>query len=602
GGSAIGDPTGRKTLATNHYINPPEATDELKAAQSADAERFEQRSPGAQPAGAVGSDRSQPMVMDGPTSGQPGDPAVLPPTPPTAAPAGETPSSAATAGGVAAAVGIGVGATTAGLAAAGAGRQPEPFGTVPADITEPAATSPLHTAPGQPSASPGHPDQAEVTTELPTERTVSGDQGSGITTDPASPFGQAAASVPRDLSGATTLARDKTKQWITALRAGLIATIIAVPATLGVNYLIDQAKTTVPGAADAAQLVEDPAGSVGSAGEGDGNTGGGNGAGNQPGTSGNAGSTTGKSPAGVGNNTIATVARDTLPSVAVVETESASGSAVVYRKDGYLVTNEHVVSGARAVRVKLTDGRVLDARVIGTARDFDLAVLKIEADNLVALNFDTDEPTVGETAIAIGAPQGLESTVTAGIVSAVGRSFVANTGVPMVDMIQTDAAVNPGNSGGALLDAEGNVIGINTAGFSPSSLGQGFDNGLNFAIPSPTVRRIADQLIETGYYEFAQLGIAGADVPADIAQQMNLPTSRGSLVLRVVQDSSADQLGLQPGDVITHFNDHEVLSMGDLNGRIRATKPGTRVEFAWRTNTGEEKKGTVELTGVKATS
>ena len=421
----------------------------------------------------------------------------------------------------------------------------------------------------------------------------------------ATPFGQGNVNIPKDLTSAKSMMTDKAKQWMVTMKAALIATAIAVPTNMAINFAVDKAKENVPGASEIAAVAENPeqaaAGAAGAAGV--------------PGTSseqaaddkgseqaGSSDKAAGASAGTAVGATVAEVARDTLPSVAVVETETSSGSAVMYRKDGFLVTNEHVVSGAQVIRVKLTDGRVLDARLIGTARDFDLAVLKIEADNLKALNFDASEPTVGEVAIAIGAPQGLESTVTAGIVSAVGRSFVANTGVPMVDMIQTDAAVNPGNSGGALLDAQGNVIGINTAGFSPSELGQGFDNGLNFAIPSPTVRRIADQLIEKGYYEFAQLGISGADVPAEIAQQMNLPTSRGSLVLRVVRDSSADQLGLRPGDVITHFDGKEVLNMGDLNGRIRATDPGKQVEVKWRTNGGEEKTETVPIGGVKATS
>lgn len=299
--------------------------------------------------------------------------------------------------------------------------------------------------------------------------------------------------------------------------------------------------------------------------------------------------------------TIPEVAEYALPSVAVVETPSSSGSAVVYRKDGYLVTNEHVVRGYNQVQVKLTDGRVLDAEVTGTALNFDLAVLKVAETDLSALPFQEDEPNVGETAIAIGAPQGLESSVTAGIVSALNRSFVANTGVRLVDMIQTDAAVNPGNSGGALLNAKGEVIGINTAGFSPSALGQGFDNGLNFAIPSPTVKRIADQLIEQGFYEFAQLGISGEDVPAELARRYNLPTSRGALVLRVVTESTADVLGIKAGDIITHFNGTEVANIGDLNGMIRATKPGTTVEVRWKTPEGEDQSSSTEIGGVKAT-
>lgn len=506
GGSAQGDPTGERTLRGINYINPPEASDELRAALADDAAHMEttaQAAPG--------------------TAASPNEQTLVEPT------------------------------------------QPVPAeGVFGEDVTH-------------------------VTNEYGQEGLAApaGTEDEGA--NGSTPFGQGNVNIPKDLSSARGMVTDKAKAWVLTMKAALVATVITIPTNMAIGYFMDKAKENIPGASQVAELAENPEAAAGAAAGGA-----------QDEASGGSSAASGKTAAGA-STTVAEVARNTLPSVAVVETDVASGSAVVYRKDGYLVTNEHVVSGASTVNIKLTDGRVLPASVVGTARDFDLAVLKVDADNLKALNFDTDEPTVGETAIAIGAPQGLESTVTAGIVSAVGRSFQANTGVPMVDMIQTDAAVNPGNSGGALLDSEGNVIGINTAGFSPSALGQGFDNGLNFAIPSPTVRRIADQLIEKGFYEFAQLGINGADVPAEIARRMNLKTSRGSLVLRVVRDSSADKLGLKPGDVITHFNGKEVLSMGDLNGHIRATDPGTNVEVKWRSNDGEEHTNTVELLGVKAT-
>jgi S1-C subfamily serine protease len=270
---------------------------------------------------------------------------------------------------------------------------------------------------------------------------------------------------------------------------------------------------------------------------------------------------------------VAEVASTVLPSVARVDVAAArgqgSGSAVVFRADGYLLTNNHVVEGAQEVRVTLPDGTTHEATVVGTDPQSDLAVLEIDADGLPVPDFAEKAPVVGATAVAIGSPFGLDSSVTSGVVSALNRS-VSTPGPPLVDMVQTDAAINPGNSGGALVDASARVIGINTAILSPS----GSNDGIGFAIPITTALPIARQLVDKGFVEYAQLGIAGADVDPSVAEAYDLEVDRGAVVAEVVPGSAADDAGLEAGDIITEVDGETVDSMADLTARIRASEPG----------------------------
>jgi len=270
---------------------------------------------------------------------------------------------------------------------------------------------------------------------------------------------------------------------------------------------------------------------------------------------------------------VAEVASTLLPSVARVDVAAArgqgSGSAVVFRADGYLLTNNHVVEGAQEVRVTLPDGTTHEATVVGTDPQSDLAVLEIDAEGLPVPAFAEKAPEVGATAVAIGSPFGLDSSVTSGVVSALNRS-VSTPGPPLVDMIQTDAAINPGNSGGALVDAGARLIGINTAILSPS----GSNDGIGFAIPITTALPIARQLVDKGFVEYAQLGIAGADVDPSVAEAYDLEVDRGAVVAEVVPGSAADDAGLAAGDIITEVDGETVDSMADLTARIRASEPG----------------------------
>ncbi len=300
-----------------------------------------------------------------------------------------------------------------------------------------------------------------------------------------------------------------------------------------------------------------------------------------------------------GERSVTEVAAAVLPTVARVDVSGlqgeGSGSAVIYREDGYLITNNHVVEGAEQVTVTLPDSTEREAEVVGTVPMVDLAVLHVDATDLPVPAYATQEPRVGDVAIAIGSPFGLDSTVTQGIVSALNRSLGEPGGATLVDLIQTDAAINPGNSGGALVNARGEVIGINTAIFSTS----GANAGIGFAVPVSTVIGVADQLIEQGFVEFAQLGIRGADVTADIAEQYGLATGAGAAVISVEPGSAAEAAELAEGDIIVGIDGEDVGTMSDLAAAIRAHSPGDEVTLQVIRD-GQETETTAVLDGVRS--
>ena len=275
---------------------------------------------------------------------------------------------------------------------------------------------------------------------------------------------------------------------------------------------------------------------------------------------------------------VAAVAEAVSPSVVKIDVASGfaqgSGSGVIIRADGYVVTNAHVVQDARQVSVTLPSGDVVDAEVVGADPSTDLAVVRIETDaDLPAARISTETPRVGELAVAIGAPFGLEGSVTSGVVSALGRTLPGQA--PLVDMIQTDAAINPGNSGGALANGRGEVIGINTAILSPSRS----NDGVGFAIPMSQAMPIAQQLIEQGFVEHAQLGVSGQDVDPQVAELYDLTTREGAVVVEVLPGSAADEAGLQRGDIITAVDGDPVGSVVELAGRVRTHRPGDEIEL-----------------------
>lgn len=284
---------------------------------------------------------------------------------------------------------------------------------------------------------------------------------------------------------------------------------------------------------------------------------------------------------------VSAIAKQVSPSVVRVDVaagfRSGSGSGVVYDTNGHIITNNHVVEGAQQVRVTLPDGQEYDAEVVGVDPRSDVAVLHVDVDDLPVPAFAEETPEVGDPAIAIGSPFGLDGSVTAGVVSATNRT-VTGTSTPLVDMIQTDAAINPGNSGGALVNGRGEVMGINTAIIS----GGGGNDGIGFAIPIGTVRSVADQLIETGEVRHAFLGIQGQDVDPDVAELYGLPVDRGAVIAEVVPDTPAAEAGLRRGDIITALDDQQIESMTDLVVAIQQHRPGDEVELTVVRSSGEE--------------
>ena len=244
------------------------------------------------------------------------------------------------------------------------------------------------------------------------------------------------------------------------------------------------------------------------------------------------------------------------------------GSGVFVTPDGYLLTNNHVIEGADDIEVQLTDGRTATARLVGTDPETDVAVLKVELERVPAISFgNTENLQVGDVVLAIGNPFGVGQTVTSGIVSALGRDQLGiNT---FENFIQTDAAINPGNSGGALVDASGNLVGINTAIYSRS----GGSMGIGFAIPVNTARQVMEGLIRDGQVTRGWIGVEPRELTAEIAQTLNLPIRQGVLITGVLQNGPASQGGIRPGDVVVKVGDKAVATTPQLLSAVAALKP-----------------------------
>jgi Do/DeqQ family serine protease len=249
-----------------------------------------------------------------------------------------------------------------------------------------------------------------------------------------------------------------------------------------------------------------------------------------------------------------------------------TGSGVIYSGDGYIITNNHVVDGADKVSVTLHDNRTFEAEVIGTDKKTDLAVIKIEASDLPTLKAgNSDQSQVGEWVLAVGNPFDLTSTVTAGIISAKGRSIqILGGGDAIEAFIQTDAAVNPGNSGGALVDTQGRLLGINTAIATRSGSYQGY----SFAIPVDLVTRIVDDIIEFGSYQRAYLGVHIYELDDDAAQDLNINISQGVVVSELIDGGSAQYSGMLEQDVIVAIEKRRINSVPDLQEMIGRAKVG----------------------------
>ncbi|MCZ8253745.1 MAG: trypsin-like peptidase domain-containing protein [Hylemonella sp.] len=259
------------------------------------------------------------------------------------------------------------------------------------------------------------------------------------------------------------------------------------------------------------------------------------------------------------------------------EPQVGLGSGVIVSPNGYILTNNHVIEGADEIEVILNDSRRSRARVIGTDPDSDLAVLKVELDKLpVIVLGDSDTLQVGDPVLAIGNPFGVGQTVTSGIVSALGRNQLGiNT---FENFIQTDAAINPGNSGGALVDASGNLLGINTAIYSRS----GGNMGIGFAIPVATAQQVLESIVKEGQVTRGWIGVEPSDLSPELAETFGVKSDEGVIITGVLQNGPAAQAGIRPGDVITRVGNQPVQNVTELLSKVAALKPGKAVDFVVR--------------------
>jgi serine protease DegQ len=253
---------------------------------------------------------------------------------------------------------------------------------------------------------------------------------------------------------------------------------------------------------------------------------------------------------------------------------SAGSGVIVDAQRGYVLTNHHVIKDAQEIAVTLKDGRRLPAKLQGSDAGTDVALLKVEPDNLTQLPFgDSDALRVGDYVLAIGNPFGLGQTVTSGIVSALGRTGLNIEGYE--DFIQTDASINPGNSGGALINLKGELVGINTAIIGPT----GGNVGIGFAVPSNMVRAVMQQLVKHGEIRRGRIGLTTQDIAPELAKALGPQASHGAVVVEVAKNSPADKAGLRAGDVILAFNGRAVRSSSDLRNQVGLIPVGEEVEF-----------------------
>jgi serine protease Do len=276
---------------------------------------------------------------------------------------------------------------------------------------------------------------------------------------------------------------------------------------------------------------------------------------------------------------------DRAPQQEPPQRQQSLGSGVLVNADGYILTNFHVIDGAVDIKVELTDNRTFTAKVVGTDQPSDLAVLKIDTKNLPSLTLgDSDKVRVGDVVLAVGNPLGIGQTVTAGIISAKGRATGLSDG-SFEDFLQTDAAINRGNSGGALVNANGELIGINSQILSQS----GGNIGIGFAIPSNMARAVFDQLLKAGKVRRGMLGVTIQPVTADLAASLNLPAARGAMVNSVQSGGPAEKAGIKRGDVIIAFNGITVIDNNSLRNMVASTAPGTQVTLTLLRDGREEK-------------
>jgi serine protease DegQ len=256
------------------------------------------------------------------------------------------------------------------------------------------------------------------------------------------------------------------------------------------------------------------------------------------------------------------------------EKQVSLGSGVIVSSQGYILTNNHVVEAADEIEIALADGRKADAKLVGTDPETDLAVIKIDLKDLPAITFGPlDQTKVGDVVLAIGNPFGVGQTVTMGIVSALGRNHLGiNT---FENFIQTDAAINPGNSGGALVDINGNLLGINTAIYSRS----GGSLGIGFAIPVTTVKTVMDSIIKTGQVVRGWIGVEPQNITPELAESFNLTKKSGTIIAGILKGGPADKAGMKPGDILIAVEGKPLTDTTDMLNMIAQLTPGSKARM-----------------------
>jgi len=254
--------------------------------------------------------------------------------------------------------------------------------------------------------------------------------------------------------------------------------------------------------------------------------------------------------------------------------QSSLGSGVIVSSQGYILTNNHVVESADEIEVALADGRTTTAKVVGTDPETDLAVIKIELPNLPAITLGrADEASVGDVVLAIGNPFGVGQTVTMGIISALGRSHLGIN--QFENFIQTDAAINPGNSGGALIDTNGNLLGINTAIYSRT----GGSLGIGFAVPMTTAKTVMEAIINTGHMVRGYIGVEPQDITPELAESFGLTRKTGAIIAGVIKSGPADKAGLKPGDILVAIEGRPITDSTDMTNLIAQLQPGSKAKL-----------------------
>ena len=296
----------------------------------------------------------------------------------------------------------------------------------------------------------------------------------------------------------------------------------------------------------------------------------------------------GSAPTGAGLEAVPAVAKNVAPSVVTIVTADGNGSGVVFSADGVIVTNEHVVRRNTSVQVVFADGQRVGGTVRATDAVTDVALVQADRRNLPAARFQPALPVVGSLAVVIGSPLGLENSVTAGVISGLHREIPGSTtqgSQSLIDLIQTDAAISPGNSGGALVNAAGEVIGLSEAYIPP----QAGAVSIGFAIPTATVLDVADQLQRTGQARHAFAGLAPAPITPDIAVQLGLPDTDGVIVSGIVPGGPADTAGLRPGDLLLAMDGQPLRTPEDFLAALRLHDPDDTVTLTIRGTDGAQR-------------